>query len=139
VHDIITSHEMLQKTQAVRALQEGCSRLGLPSSTAVALLQFLSVKRTHDQFVPENDRQLRMSPGATLDKLWHYMLLNTTGTLMVRAALPYVCGLVGCGCFQQLCRRLLLLPLLLQLPPAAWSSSCLHQRGASVPILKVQS
>jgi hypothetical protein len=71
---------MMQKTQAVRALQEGCRRLGLPNSTAAALLQFLSVKRTHDQFVPDKDRQLRMSPGSTLDKLWHYMLLNTTGT-----------------------------------------------------------
>jgi hypothetical protein len=71
---------MLQKTQAVQALQDGCSRLGLPSSTAVALLQFLSVKRIHDEFVPEKDRQLRMCPGAKLDKLWHYMLLNTSGT-----------------------------------------------------------
>ena len=70
---------MLQKTQAVRALQDGCSRLGLPNSTAAALLQFLSVKRIHDQFVPEKDRQLHMSPAATLDKLWHYMLLNTAG------------------------------------------------------------
>lgn len=72
---------MLQKTQAVRALQAGCSRLGLPSSTAQQLVQFLSVKRTHDMFLPEKDRQLRMSPGATLDKLWHYMLLNTAGTV----------------------------------------------------------
>jgi hypothetical protein len=73
---------MLQKTQAVRVLQEGCSRLGLPNSTAVALLQFLSVKRIHDQFVPEKDRQLSMSPGAKLDKLWHYMLLNTEGVVL---------------------------------------------------------
>jgi hypothetical protein len=71
---------MLQKTQAVQSLQ-GCARLGLPSSTAVALLQFLSAKRTHDQFVPEKDRQLRMSPGYSLHRLWHYMLLNTTGIL----------------------------------------------------------
>ena len=71
---------MLQKTRAVQALLPGCSRLGLPSSTAAALVQFLAVKRTHDQFVADKDRQLRMSPGATLDKLWHYMLLNTSGT-----------------------------------------------------------
>jgi hypothetical protein len=71
---------MLQKTQAVQALQEGRRRLGLPNCTAAALLQLLSVKRVHDQFVPEKDRQLRMSLGATLDKLWHYMLLNTAGT-----------------------------------------------------------
>jgi hypothetical protein len=83
---------MLQKTQAVRALQEGCTRLGLPNSTAAALLQFLSVKRIHDQFVPEQDRQLHMSPGDKLDRLWHYMLLNTTGTFMVRAACPLQCG-----------------------------------------------
>jgi hypothetical protein len=73
---------MLQKTHAVRALQEGCSRLGLPNRTAAALLQFLSVKRVHDQFVPEQDRQLLMSPGAKLDKLWHFMLLDTSGMFM---------------------------------------------------------
>jgi hypothetical protein len=95
VHDSITNLRMLQKTQAVRSLQEGCSRLGLPDSTATALLQFLSVKRTHDQFVPEKDRQLSMSPGATLDKLWHYMLLNTTGTFYCQGSLM----LVGCASF----------------------------------------
>jgi hypothetical protein len=79
---------MLQKTQAVASLQEGCRRLGLPNSTAAALLQFLSVKRIHDQFVPEKDRQLRMSPGATLDKLWHYVLLNTSGT--AKTVRPYL-------------------------------------------------
>jgi hypothetical protein len=73
---------MLQKTHAVHSLQQGCVRLGLPSSTAVALLQFLSAKRTHDQFVPEKDRQLHMSPGYSLHRLWHYMLLNTTGILV---------------------------------------------------------
>jgi len=71
---------MLQRTQAVRALQDGCSRLGLASSTATALVQFLTVKRTHDQFVGDQDRELRMSPGAGLDRLWHWMLLNTAGT-----------------------------------------------------------
>jgi hypothetical protein len=75
---------MLQKTQAARALREGCSRLGLPNSTASALLQFLSVKRIHDHFVPEKDRQLRMSPGTKMDKLWHYMLLNTEGAVPAR-------------------------------------------------------
>jgi hypothetical protein len=83
---------MLQKTQAVQALQDGCSRLGLPHSTATALLQFLSVKRIHDQFVPENDRQLHMSPGPALDKLWHYMLLNTAGAYLV----PVSSGHHGC-------------------------------------------
>ena len=68
---------MLQKTKAVQALQDGCRRLGLPSNTATELLQFLSVKRVHDQFV--EGRQLRMSPGSMIDRLWHFMLLNTAG------------------------------------------------------------
>ena len=98
---------MLHKTKAVHGLQEGCSRLGLPTSTAVALLQFLSVKRTHDQFVPEKDRQLRMSPGAKLDKLWHYMLLNTSGIaaraayLGVSASNLSLAKIQGCSCMLQ--------------------------------------
>lgn len=62
-------------------MQDGCSRLGLDNSTAAALVQFLTVKRTHDQFVDDQDRELRMSPGAALDRLWHWMLLNTAGSL----------------------------------------------------------
>jgi hypothetical protein len=80
----------LQNTQAVRALQEGCSRLGLPNSTAATLLQFLSVKRIHDQFVHEKERQLSMSPRSTLDKLWHYMLLNNTTGGTAHSMLPGV-------------------------------------------------
>ena len=38
--------------------------------------------------MPKQDRQLRMSPGSTMDKLWHYMLLNTSGT--AKAAPPYL-------------------------------------------------
>lgn len=68
---------MLRNTDAVSKLQEGCQRLHIPSSTAMALVQFLKVKRVHDEFV--RSRSLCMSPGAALDKLWHYMLLNTKG------------------------------------------------------------
>lgn len=71
---------MLQKTKAAASLEDACRRLGLPLSTAAALLQFLSVKRTHDDFVDAPSKQLRMSPGAKLDTLWHCMLLNTAGT-----------------------------------------------------------
>jgi hypothetical protein len=68
---------MLRNASAVRSLQDGCRRLGLPSKTAVGLVDFLSVKRLHDRI---NDGQgLRMSPGTALDKLWHWMLLNTAG------------------------------------------------------------
>jgi len=81
---------LLQRTQAVRALQDGCSRLGLNNSTATALVQFLTVKRTHDQFVGDQDRELRMSPGAALDRLWHWMLLNTAGTVHTFANLDPV-------------------------------------------------
>ena len=85
----------------MRTLEEGCSRLGLPNSTAAALLQFLSVKRIHDQFVPEQDRQLVMSPGDKLDKLWHYMLLNTSGIFMVEAACAVLRrGVCNCCGFQ---------------------------------------
>jgi hypothetical protein len=44
-------------------------------------LQFLSTKRVHDQFLDSSKKQLNMSPGATVDKLWHFMLLNTEGTV----------------------------------------------------------
>lgn len=73
---------MLSKTKAVSALQDGCSRLGLPNGTAAALVQFLSAKRIHDQLVADEFRQLRMSPGASLDRLWHFMLLNTAGAVL---------------------------------------------------------
>lgn len=72
---------MLQKTQAARALQEGCRRLSLPSSTATALLQFLSVKRVHDQFV--DVKQLKMTPCVKVEQLWQWMLLNTAGESFV--------------------------------------------------------
>lgn len=71
---------MLRNTAALRALQDGCRRLSLPSSTAIELLQFLSAKWVHDHFVDSSKKQLNMSPGASFDKLWHYMVLNTAGT-----------------------------------------------------------
>lgn len=69
---------MLQHAPAVRALQDGCRRLGLPSLAAEHLVRFLSVKRQHDLI--NQGAGLRMSPGAALDRLWHWML-NTTGTV----------------------------------------------------------
>jgi hypothetical protein len=72
---------MLHNTQAARASQEGCRRLGLPSSTATALLQFLSVKRVHDQFV--DVKQLHMTPCVKVEQLWQWMLLNTAGESFV--------------------------------------------------------
>jgi hypothetical protein len=77
---INTLIDMLRNTAAVHALQDGCRRLHLANNTATELLHFLSTKRTHDQFVDSSKKQLNMSPGATVDKLWHYMLLNTAGT-----------------------------------------------------------
>ena len=86
---------MLRHTEAVTALQDGCRRLRLPSRTAQALVQFLSVKRTHDQFLAESSKStLRMSPGAALDQLWHWMLLNTAGT---------VCLQQQCQCSHDAC------------------------------------
>jgi hypothetical protein len=71
--DLLT---MLRNT-AVRALQDGCKRLDLPDNKATELLQFLTIKKTHDQVVDSSKKQFNMSPGATVDKLWHFMLLST--------------------------------------------------------------
>jgi hypothetical protein len=68
---------MLRSSSAVRSLQDGCRRLGLPSKTAVGLVDFLSVKHLHDRI--KDGQGLRMSPGTALDRLWHWMLLNTAG------------------------------------------------------------
>lgn len=72
---------MLCNTAAVQALEDGCRRLQLPLGTAPELVKFLSTKRVHDTFVDSSRRELNMSPGATVDKLWHHMLLNTAGTV----------------------------------------------------------
>ena len=68
---------MLHDTIAARALRAGCQRLQLPVETAVELIKILQAKRVHDQFLSADVRARNMSPGEAVDKLWHYMLLNT--------------------------------------------------------------
>lgn len=71
---------MLPDTKTVRLLEEGCRRLGIPTSTATALVQFLPVKKIHDDdYISSPHKLLRMSPGVMLEQLWHWMLLNTAG------------------------------------------------------------
>lgn len=69
---------MLSRTAAVHDLRRGCRRLQLPDDAAVELIRFLQSKRIHDQLLLANTApRCRMSPGAALKKLWHFMLLNT--------------------------------------------------------------
>lgn len=55
----------------------------MPYKTATELINYLSTKRVHDTFTDSSRRELKMSPGATVDRLWHYMLLNTAGNLAI--------------------------------------------------------
>lgn len=68
---------MLHRTSGVISLKAGCRRLQLPDDAALELVRFLQVKRVHDEFVPSTTKSCNMSPGAAMDKLWHFMLLNT--------------------------------------------------------------
>jgi hypothetical protein len=70
---------MLPDTKAVRLLEDGCRRLGISTSTATALVQFLYVKKIHDDYISSPHKLLRMSPSVMLEQLWHWMLLNTAG------------------------------------------------------------
>lgn len=65
-------------TKALRELQDGCRRLGLPNSAATALVGFLQTKRAHDQFLDQSTG-LRMSAGGAVEQLSCWMLLNTQG------------------------------------------------------------
>lgn len=65
---------MYHNTEAVRALKADCQRLHLPEETAIELVRFLQAKRVHDQFLSATARPRNMSPGAAVDKLWHFML-----------------------------------------------------------------
>jgi hypothetical protein len=77
---------ILNNTEAVRLLQDGCRRLELPYYTATELVKFLQVKRVHDSCLSDKARPDRkLSPGAALDRLWHWMLLNTKARM---ASLP---------------------------------------------------
>lgn len=57
----------------VRELIVGCDTLHLPHNTATELVRYLTTKRWM-AFVGQDDL---MSPSLMLDKLWHWMLLNT--------------------------------------------------------------
>ncbi|KAK9790961.1 hypothetical protein WJX73_004236 [Symbiochloris irregularis] len=57
---------------AVQALKNGCAQEGLPRTAAKELVRFLFVKR-----LIGDESGSRLSPSATLDTLWHWMLLET--------------------------------------------------------------
>jgi len=62
-------------------LRDGCDELSLPKEAAVELLRFLQTARWYDVIRSEDDFRSKdypsMSPSERLDKLWHWMLLNT--------------------------------------------------------------
>jgi Ubiquitin family len=64
----------MDQLPAVRALWRGCAELKLPHYAAVELVRFLGVVRSVG-FRPIGMGQL--SPSEDLDRLWHWMLLNT--------------------------------------------------------------
>jgi len=61
---------------AVQQLQAGCKHLGLPPHAAVELVRFLTLKRLIS-LRSDSSKVLGVSPGYQLDRLWHWMLLNT--------------------------------------------------------------
>jgi hypothetical protein len=67
---------LLSSLPAVQQLQAGCQHLGLPPHAAVELVRFLTLKRLIS-LRPDSSRSLGVSPGYQLDRLWHWMLLNT--------------------------------------------------------------
>lgn len=59
------------ETQPVfNKLRVACVELGLPTTAALELIRFLTVKRIYSPL-------LDLSPSTVLDKLWHYVLLET--------------------------------------------------------------
>lgn len=74
----------------MRMLRGGCAEVGVPDPTAMELLRFLTVKRVHQDGA--NGRPYRMSPSPKLDRLWHWVLLNTAVADLVHA---YVGGRVS--------------------------------------------
>jgi hypothetical protein len=67
---------LLASLPAVQQLQAGCLHLDLPPHAAVELVRFLTLKRLISLRSPTS-KSLGVSPGYQLDRLWHWMLLNT--------------------------------------------------------------
>jgi hypothetical protein len=70
------SCSVLASLPAVNQLQAGCVHLGLPPQAAVELVRFLTLKRLIS-LRSGSSKVLDVSPGYQLDRLWHWMLLNT--------------------------------------------------------------
>lgn len=62
----------MDNVPAVTALKAGCSDLRLPETAAKELIRFLIVKR-----LVGDECSSRLSPSAILDRLLHWVLLNT--------------------------------------------------------------
>jgi hypothetical protein len=57
---------------AVALLRAGCLKLQIPLTAAVELVRFLFLKR-----LTGDERGSKLSPSAMLDRLWHWMLLES--------------------------------------------------------------
>ena len=64
--------EIMDSHKCVESLKAGCDQLGLPTTAARELVRFLFVKRCIN-----DENSSKISPSAKLDKLWHWMLLET--------------------------------------------------------------
>ena len=62
----------MENTHVSSFLRAGCEELRLPEETAIELVRFLIAKRLVDQ-----EKGQSLSPSAKLDKLQHWVLLNT--------------------------------------------------------------
>jgi hypothetical protein len=70
---------MLAASKAVAELQEGCALERVPPHAAYELLEFLHIRKeaAENESGQHEVRALGCSPSHSLDKLWHWMLLNT--------------------------------------------------------------
>jgi len=62
----------MDRHPCVAALEPGCRSLNIPTSAARELVRFLLVKR-----FTQDERSSELGPSAKLDKLWHWLLLET--------------------------------------------------------------
>ena len=62
---------LIDSLPALHKLRQGCAQLGQPPELATELVRFLMLKRLSTKAGVE------VSPGASVDELWHWMLLNT--------------------------------------------------------------
>jgi hypothetical protein len=62
---------LLDRLPALHDLRKGCHYLRQPTHLADELVRFLMIRRMSTK------AGIDVSPGSTVDELWHWMLLNT--------------------------------------------------------------